>query len=293
MTLKELILYKSNILRGLRNFLYDRSFVEVTTPVARNSDCRFRPRPVVNLYGKRYLRESVGPALRRNLQFLPKIYEIGPCFRHDKPDRTHAPEFYMLDLYAAGESMEYLLDLAEGMIRLFFSGEVSRVSIATAVREAFGVDLVTESEMVLREKLIEVYGLPDFTTLYDAVETYVERELEPKSEGRCLILHDYPLRTEVCAKRKEGTTSVINRFELYIDRVEVIHGYEDEDDRPGFVERATEINFYNAEQKLIQDEIERGTVPSRSVGLGVGVERLCMSCSRQYDMRNFISSQEF
>jgi len=281
--------FRAKLLREVRSLLDDRGFVEVTTPVARRFDCGFRPRPVVDLEGQRFLRESVGPALRFNLQFIPKVYEIGPCFRHDALDSSHSPEFTMLDLYASGEAMEYLYSLAEAIVRLVYPGSVVHVSVAEHLKHDVGVDPWSEDTESLRRALVKHLRMPSVTSLYDAVERYMAVVLVPQYEG-CVLFRDMPLGTEVCARIAPDSSAVLRRFEIYINGVEVVHGYEDETDLDAYEERADAIGFFNEEQQRVVQEIRDGRVPGNSVGCGVGIERLCAACTGTPDIRRFLFS---
>jgi lysyl-tRNA synthetase, class II len=287
------IAFKSKVLRLTRELLNSEGFVELVTPTVRRVDDDFRPRPTVQLTGEKFLREAIGPALRHNLQFHPRVYEIGPCFRNDEPNETHAAEFTMLDLYAAHESFDFLQVLAEELIQQVYSGPMERVSVADAIRESFGVDARTSSEAEVRDALLGGLRLPKFWSMYPAVEVFVYNEMVPRSAGRALMLHDLPLGTEACARLQPDTTAVLNRFEILIDGVEVVHGYEDEPDSEEFVRRATEVCFYNDEQAHIQQEILAGRVPSQSVGLGIGIDRLCMVAGGSTDIGDFQNSRMF
>ena len=132
------------------------------------------------------------------------------------------------------------------------------------------------------------------TPFRDVLGRFVEQELETRSAGAAVFLLDYPLGgEEPCARLTPGTTAILNRFELIIDGIEVVHGYEDEIDGPAFVERAKAVGLYDDEQRLAREAIDAGLVPAVSVGLGIGVERLCAAASGLRDIRPFLQSTQF
>ncbi|GDY70710.1 hypothetical protein SAV31267_001950 [Streptomyces avermitilis] len=111
------------------------------------------------------------------------------------------------------------------------------------------------------------------------VGQFVEREPEAQSTGAALLLTEYPVGgDEPCARLAPS-----NRFELSVDGIEVVHGYEDEPDRAACVERARAVDLYDDEQALAWEAIDAGRVSAGSVGLGIGIgigiERLCMAAS--------------
>jgi lysyl-tRNA synthetase class 2 len=110
------VVMKSDLLFSLRNTLRSETFVEVATPTLRRADLGPGRRLPVDHDGGRFLRAMIGPALRVNMEHHQRVFEIGPCFRPDKADELHAPEFQMLDLYAADEDFEFLMALAEKLI---------------------------------------------------------------------------------------------------------------------------------------------------------------------------------
>ncbi|MFF0001126.1 hypothetical protein [Streptomyces avermitilis] len=121
-----------------------------------------------------------------------------------------------------------------------------------------------------------------------AAGQFVEREPEAQSTGAALFLTEYPVGgDEPCARLAPGTAAALNRFELSVDGIEVVHGYEDEPDRAAFVERARAVDLYDDEQVLAWEAIDAGRVSAGSVGLsigigigiGIGIERLCMADS--------------
>ncbi|MFJ6752514.1 amino acid--tRNA ligase-related protein [Streptomyces sp. NPDC091266] len=288
------ITLKSELLFGLRDTLRAEGFVELTTPVARRADLGPGRRAQVDLDGGRYLRAMIGPALRMNLEFHPRIFEIGPCFRPETPDALHGSEFTMLDLYAANEDFSFLLNLAEQLVAAHLPYKPVRVSVTDYIRDVFGIDLRHEPTGDLPRRMAARLGLDVDTPFKDTLGTFVERELETQSTGAAVFLIDYPLGgDEPCARLTPGTVAQLNRFELIVNGIEVVHGYEDEPDGIAFTQRAKDVDLYDAEQRLAREAVDAGRVPAASVGLGIGIERLCMAVSGVKDIRRFQHSPMF
>lgn len=285
---------KSDVLFSLRDTLRTQGFRELVTPVARRADLGPGRRASADLDGGRYLRAMIGPALRVNLEHHSRIFEIGPCFRPEKPDDLHGCEFSMLDLYAAGEDFEFLFTLAEQLVTPHIPHTPQRVSVASHIRDFFGIDLRTEPLGDLPTRMAAHMNLSADAPFKTVLGHFVEGELETQSAGAALFLTDYPLGgDEPCARLTPGTTAVLNRFELLVDGIEVVHGYEDEPDGEAFVERARAVELYDVEQALAREAIDAGRVPAMSVGLGIGIERLCMAASGINDIRLFQQSTQF
>ncbi|WP_051047479.1 MULTISPECIES: amino acid--tRNA ligase-related protein [Nocardia] len=295
LTPRQTIEVKSDLLYKIRTLLRGQGFAEVTTPTFRQADDLTGKRARATVGGRDgWLRSMIGPALRYQLAHTPRVFEIGACFRNDPADHTHLPEFSMLDLYAAESSYDYLIELAENLVRLAHPGAARRISVAEHLGTTVGVDLARETLDRHTGALAAYLDLSADTPLHDLLDAYIAAELEPRSAGMALFLVDMPLGgNEPCAKLREDTAAVLNRFEVFIDGVEVVHGYEDETDAEAFIRRASAIGLYNPEQSLVQKAILAGAVPSRSVGLGIGIERLCMAATGVRDIRLFRQSATF
>ncbi|MFD9052732.1 amino acid--tRNA ligase-related protein [Streptomyces zaomyceticus] len=288
------VVMKSDLLFSLRDTLRAQTFVEMTTPTMRRADLGPGRRLPVDHDGGRFLRAMIGPALRVNLEHHPRIFEIGACFRPEKPDELHAPEFQMLDLYAAGEDFDFLLTLAEALIGPHLPYALQRVSVAGHVRDQFGIDLRREPLGDLPAQMAAHLGMSADVPFKTVLGQYVEREVEVQSTGAALFLTEYPVGgDEPCARLAPGTTAVLNRFEVLVDGIEVVHGYEDEPDGAAFVDRARAVDLYDDEQALARGAIDSGRVPASSVGLGIGIERLCMAASGVKDISEFQHSPQF
>jgi len=293
-TPRDPIRVKSDMLFSLREILRGEGFLEAVTPVVRRANLGPGRRVPVDLDGNRFLRAMIGPALRVNLEHHPRLFEIGPCFRPDKPDDLHAGEFTMLDLYAAGESFEYLFKLAGLLVTPHIPYTPVQVSVADHIDDVFGVDLRREPLGDLPQRMAAYLRASPETPFKDVLGRFIEQQLETRSIGAAVFLTEYPLGgDEPCARLMPGTIAVLNRFELIVDGIEVVHGYEDEVDAAVFAERARGVGLYDDEQRLAWEAIDAGRVPAASVGLGIGIERLCAAASGIRDIRPFLQSAQF
>ncbi|GAB7101870.1 hypothetical protein JCM4814A_01840 [Streptomyces phaeofaciens JCM 4814] len=287
---------KAHVLHRLRALLHDEDFTELVTPVARRADLGPGRRASVSLHEGRYLRAMIGPALRVNvITDLPRVYEIGPCFRPEPPDALHASEFTMLDLYAAHLGFEELIDLAWRLVGPHLpSYTAERLSIAGHVRDEFGIDLHTEPVGGLHPRMAARIGADPGEPFRDVLGRYIALELEACTTGRAVFLTDYPTGgDEPCARLAPGTSAVLERFELIVDGIELVHGYTDETDGKAFTERAKAVGLYDDEQRLAQEAVEAGLVPAETAGLGIGIERLCAASAGLRDITPFLQSPQF
>ena len=286
---------KAHVLRSLRTLLQEEGFTEVVTPVARRADLGPGRRAGTDLAGGRSLRAMIGPTLRVNLSpARQRVYEIGVCFRPEAPDELHAPEFTMLDLYAAGLTFEGLIDLAAKLVGPHLPYPLERVSVADHLHAAFGVDLRREELGDLPLRMAAAIGADCAVPFKDVLGRYIGLKLEADAAGRAVFLTDYPVGgDEPCARLAPGTNAVLERFELIADGIEVVHGYKDEDDQAAFTERAKAVDLFDVEQHLAWQAIDAGLVPADTAGLGIGIERLCAAAAGIRDIRPYLQSPQF
>ncbi|CDL84552.1 amino acid--tRNA ligase-related protein [Xenorhabdus cabanillasii] len=269
------ILYKAALIRRIRTFLDSQEFIEIMTPVMRRY-AGDSSRPRLSLHNGSWLRESSAFALRFNLQFYDRIYEIGPSFRPDAVDATHLPEFTMLDLYKKDSNLDEMLQLAKSIIEMFYKGKISIFSFADHLKQHFSVDLFEDPEAstmlinCLRKKYSDTTSPP--LTL---VDRYIIENIEPLSQQCCMIVTDFPLLTEIRAKKRTGTTGIVERFEILIDGIEIVHGYTDEDNVERFEAQARELNMFGDEDVVICSILRDKKLSPYSAGFAIGIERLC------------------
>ncbi|MAT45189.1 MAG: hypothetical protein CL609_22910 [Anaerolineaceae bacterium] len=285
---------KDLVLKAMRGVFQDQGFLEVTTPVRRLTSSVPFPRVAVGVEG--YLRDSMEMSLRYVLQYHPKIFEIGVCFRNesDIESRTKSPEFTMLETYAVDKSLDYFVDIIIRIIHQLRSDvKFETVSVADIIKDDLCVDLNVEPDEVLAEKIVKKTDLNIKTPLYALVNYYIERYIEPLSQDKFVFFTDYPLCTISSAKKRQGTRSIINRFELFGKGIEIANAYEDEDDIMDFIHRAKNVGLFGYEEEIITETISKGLLSAKTVGLGIGVERLSMAIFERENIQAYFPSKPF
>lgn len=278
---------------ALRRLLWDRGFVEFPVPALRKHDCcsvlpRFR------LQTGQYLHESPAHALRKHLELWPKIFSISQCYRTDPADKTHLQQFYMLDLYMAKKELADAISLFVDVVGLVYDGEIKKLSIGEFIKEKLGVDLFmdADAERKLSAILQGDYAMPG-APLVNLVDRWIVKEVEPLSKGSCLLVTDFPSVTEARAKRKDGALYISDIAEVQINGSEVVQIYEDDPDLDGLSLRAKAVGQDSDEDEIVKELIEAGSVPRRSAGGAIGLERLCAACLGIDDIRSLLPSAEF
>jgi len=278
-------------LKMIREQLYKRGFIETCTPVIRRDSSTVFPR--VRLEESSYLRDSMEMALRYLTSHFPKIFEIGPCFRSEKDLTTNSNEFLMMELYVVDEPLEYLEEFACDVLLTLNPGmKIEMLSVADYIREDLGIDLCIHSDTRLVDALRRLYDVQTGSN-YEIVNIYIQEKIEPLSTERCIIFYDYPASTICSARMRKNCKGIIRRFEVFIDGLEIMHAYEDENDINSFKQRCSNYKLFNYEEQLIYDAVAAGNLPAHTAGLGIGIERLCMAISKIRDIQNYRFSRKF
>ena len=208
----------------------------------------------------------------------PKIFEIGPCFRCEEIDSTHCQEFYMMELYSLGQTIEDMkrltVDIVKASVPIMSGYQV--LSLREFIKNDLGIDIAYESTETIIQMLVHKHhhlnpGLPHFMLM-----EYIEVVIEPiLSAPNCLyFVTDYPTCTIAVADRVEGL-NFIKRFECFLNGLEVAHSFVDSLDYNDMNERLTNADVLGPEEYELLELTQKGLLPP-TVGLGIGIDRLCM-----------------
>ena len=314
---REIFLVRAQVVASLRRRLNEAGFVEVETPILQPLYGGAFARPFTthhnSLDRRLYLRIADELYLKRLIVGnLDRVYEIGKNFRNEGIDRTHNPEFTMLELYQAFADYETMMDLAErlvsdtaqevlGRTRIEWDGHPidlsppwERVAFFDAIERHAGFDARSSQTSELVARLTKA-GREDAdsmnrTRLLDAVfSEWVEPELINPT-----IVYDYPIEMSPLAKPKRGDPELAERFEVIVAGTELVNAFSELNDPVDqwnrFAEQARARAGGDAEaQGLDRDYIqalEYGLPPSG--GLGLGIDRLVMLVTGKTTIREVI-----
>ena len=225
---KSVFVKRSMVLREIRNFLDEKGYLEVETPVLHNIAGGANARPFITHHNTldidMYLRIALELYLKRLIVGgFEKVYEIGRVFRNEGMDQRHNPEFTLLELYEAYTDIHGMMDITEGMFRhvankvcgtgkITFDGvdldldkPFERISMVEAVRKYAGVDFdkietLDEARAVAKEHHIEYeqrHKKGDILNLF--IEAYVEDKLVQPT-----FLTGHPVEISPLAKRRHS-----------------------------------------------------------------------------------------
>ena len=291
---------RAEIIKGIREFLDERGFVEVETPILQPVYGGAFATPFTTYYIKLkknfYLRISDELYLKRLIiGGYERVYEIGKNFRNEGIDRTHNPEFTAMEVYQAYADYRDMMELFEDMViylarKIYGKEEIQydgktislkkpwrRISYFEALKKYTGEEwrgLSFEETKKLAEKLgLEV---EEKRIKGKILESVFERFVEPELIEPAFVV-DYPADITPLAKNKRDDPGLVERFEAFIGGVEVANAYSELND-PEEQERRFEEQLKLKEREEYDRDFVRalyyGMPPTG--GLGVGIDRLVM-----------------
>jgi lysyl-tRNA synthetase, class II len=315
------------ILRTMRNYLDGLGFWEVETPTLHAIAGGAAARPFATHHNALdiplYLRIALELPLKRLLVGgIEKVYEIGRVFRNEGIDRRHNPEFTMLELYQSYGDYRTMMDLTEGLVvacvkevvednerkgerekgtkgELFlpfgdqtidFTPPWKRASYGELFQQHVGVPM-NDADAVRRvaeERGIEIANKHPDVLVHLLFEICVEDKLIGP-----IFVHDYPATLCPLTKRKSGQPELAERFELYIQNMELANAYTELNDpitqEATFRQQLAGLPEEESMAKMDEDfvrALKHGMPPAG--GLGVGVDRLVMLLTDTPNIRDVI-----
>jgi lysyl-tRNA synthetase class 2 len=309
---------RSRIINEVRNFLNDRGFIEVETPVLHAAAGGALATPFITHHNALdqdfYLRIALELHLKRLVVGgFDKVYEIGRIFRNEGISTEHSPEFTMLESYEAYADYKDVMSMVEQMVyrvsmqvlgtaEITYNGNAvnltppwKRVTLREAILEHTGIDFVQSPNVDLlrskmREKGIEVDYDKNWAKLVDEMlKTKVQPNLIQPT-----FIYDYPVSMSPLAKNKPGEERVVERFQPYAGTLELGNAYSELNDpilqRDRFEAQMKERVGSDEEKWTIDEDfllaLEYGMPPTG--GLGIGIDRLVMLLTNNLSIREVI-----
>ncbi len=315
---KETFKVRSRVITAIRQFLNQRDFLEMETPVLQPSAGGALALPFIThhhaLDQDFYLRIATELHLKRLIiGGFDKVYELGRIFRNEGIDTKHNPEFTMLESYQAYADYNDVMKMVEEMVsevarqvldttKVKFADDTidlkspwQRLSLRDAITEYSGIDFAKyPTADGLREKMrsmnLEADSEKNWAKLVDELlSTSVKpRLIQPT------FLVDYPVSMSPLAKTKPGEERVVERFQAFVGGMELANAYTELNDpieqRQRFEEQQKERQGEDKEKWTIDEDfllaLEYGMPPTG--GLGVGIDRLVMLLTGQQSIREVI-----
>lgn len=313
---KDVFVQRSKIISAIREYLDNRGFLEVETPILNTIAGGATARPFITHHNTldidMYLRIANELYLKRLIVGgFDRVYEIGRMFRNEGMDATHNPEYTAMELYQAYGDYEDMMEITEGMVEFiakkvkgttlveFDGNEIElkapwkRISMIDAVKEHSGVDfneIKTDEEAIAiaKEKGVEVKE-----TRGEIIAVFFDEFVEDKLIQPTFIT-DYPVEISPLAKRKNDDRSLTYRFEAFISGAEIGNAFSElndaEDQRERFEDQVRKREAGDDEAQMMDydfvNALEVGLPPTG--GLGIGVDRLIMILTGQHSIRDVL-----
>jgi lysyl-tRNA synthetase class 2 len=278
---QDVLRVRAAMVGSVRRFFHERDFLEVETPILIPA-----PAPEVHIeavaVGDWFLQTSPELCMKRLLAAgYERIYQICKCFRAKERGERHLPEFTMIEWYRANADYLALMDDCEDLIREIagdfgISEFASRSGGRVVLDEPW--ERITVADAFIRFGGVRVSAALE-NNCFDEVLTV---EIEPRlGVDVPVFLYDYPRTQAALSRLKEGTPDIAERFELYIDGMEIANAFSEladpDEQRSRFAEaaRKREQDGYCAypSPELFLNELSR--MPP-SAGIALGVDRLAM-----------------
>ncbi len=304
---REVVKIRSEVMQSLRSTLANRAFMEVETPMLQVMHGGASARPFKthsNAFDTElYLRIAPELFLKRAVVGgLERVFEINRNFRNEGADRTHSPEFAMLEAYEAYGDYNTMASLTQELIQnaakdVFGShvvthddgtdndlgGEWPRVSMFVSLSEAAGVEITHETPIAELKKIADKVGIEIDHPLHGKyVEELWEHFVKPSFQGPTFVT-DFPVDTSPLTRDHRSIPGVVEKWDLYIRGFEQATGYSELVDpviqRQRFVAQMELAAAGDPEAMKLDEEflkaLEFGMPPSG--GMGMGIDRLLMT----------------
>jgi lysyl-tRNA synthetase class 2 len=302
---RDVFVARSKIISTMRRFFDERGYLEVETPILQPIPGGAAARPFITHHNalnvKLYLRIANELYLKRLIVGgFDGVYEFAKDFRNEGMDRTHNPEFTVMEIYVAWKDYLWMMEFTEQMIAkvaetlhgttrlkawgndLDFTPPFRRMTMTDAIREWAGFDITGKSEDEIRtecQKLgIHVDASMGKGKLIDAIfgEKCEHHLINPT------FITDYPIEMSPLVKRHRSNPELTERFELFVNGKEICNAYSELNDPIDQLERFQEqlrLSEKGDDEAMFIDmdfvnALEYGMPPTS--GMGIGIDRLTM-----------------
>ena len=314
---KETFVKRTKLVNSIREFLNEHGALDVDTPVLQSIPGGAAARPFTTHHNALdvpfYLRIANELYLKRLIVGgFDWVYEFSRNFRNEGMDRTHNPEFTILEFYTAYKDYLWMMNVTEKLLEkaavdvsggtdvpvgdktISFKAPFKRISIYDAIKEHTGFDVSTMNEEGLRDVCRQLQISADPTMgqgkLIDEIfgEKCEHHYIQPT------FIIDYPVEMSPLTKKHRSKPGLVERFELMINGKEVANAYTELNDpidqRERFEEQVRLMERGDVEAMYIDHDflraLEYGMPPTS--GIGIGIDRLCMLLTNQPSIQDVL-----
>jgi lysyl-tRNA synthetase, class II len=315
--IRDVFIKRSRIISVMRNFLDKHGYLEVETPVLQPLYGGAAARPFTTHHNALdttlYLRIADELYLKRLIVGgFAGVYEISKDFRNEGMDKTHNPEFTMMELYVPYKDYNWMMEFVEQMLHsictevfsttefiyedynISFSIPWKRVSMVEAILEKTGIDILKASPEELKAEAkkhgVETAPGDSKAKMMDELFSAV---VQPELIQPTFII-DYPVELSPLAKKHRTKDGLVERFEGYVGGREICNAFSELNDpldqRERFQQQSKMRDAGDQEAHQVDEDflraLEYGFPPT--AGLGIGIDRLVMLLTNQNSIRDVI-----
>jgi lysyl-tRNA synthetase, class II len=297
---------RSKIISGIRDFLTERGYLEVETPMMQSIPGGAAARPFITHHNALdidlYLRIAPELYLKRLLVGgFEKVFELNRNFRNEGIDTKHNPEFTMLELYSGYQDYKYMMDLAEKMIsslalkhlgKMIIDYQGSTIDLTPPWEKITFVDIINKYTHVDFYKIKTVeearkaasslgLAVTDDLSIWKIANEIFEERVENKLIQPTIVM-DYPKELSPLSKSMENNPDFVERFEPYIAGREIGNAFTELNDpfdqKARFEDQVRKREAGDEEAQMMDSDyicaLEYGMPPA--AGMGIGIDRLVM-----------------
>jgi len=307
---KDIFLKRTKMVNAMRNFINAHGYVEVDTPVLQPIPGGAAARPFITHHNALdiplYLRIANELYLKRLIVGgFEGVYEFSRDFRNEGMDRTHNPEFTVMEMYVSYKDYNWMMKFTEEMLeticlavngttevmvgenKISFKAPYKRITMLDSIREHTGIDISGMDEDQLRETCKKLNIEVDETM---GKGKLIDEIFGAKCEGNYIqptFIIDYPIEMSPLTKRHRNNPQLTERFELMVNGKELANAYSELNDpidqRERFQEQLRLSEKGDDEAMFIDQDflraLEYGMPPT--AGIGIGMDRLAMLMTNQ------------
>jgi lysyl-tRNA synthetase class 2 len=314
---KEVFIQRTKIMNTMRNMFNDRGYLEVETPILQAIPGGAAARPFITHHNALniplYLRIANELYLKRLIVGgFDGVYEFSKDFRNEGMDRTHNPEFTVMEIYVAYKDYNWMMEFTEEMLEkvalalhgkttvtignneVDFKAPYRRLTMINAIKEHTGIDITGMNEDQLRQVCKDLN--------IDVNDTFgkgkmIDEIFGEKCEGHMIqptFITDYPVEMSPLCKKHRDNPELTERFELMVNGKELCNAYTELNDPIDQLERFQDqlkLSEKGDDEAMFIDHdfvraLEYGMPPTS--GMGIGIDRLTMFMTGQESIQDVL-----